>query len=110
MLELERDRLANDLAEARAEYRSLMNQFVWRATKIPLNPELLPADLREAAVPKPVAVVDPSKVLNDEKKAPEQKLSPRAALKKVEEDREREFDATQGKIHAVQSTMEVKGA
>lgn len=98
ILELRRER-----AELQKKYDDLLNQFILRGTGIALYPEKLPEALRPA--PKP----DPGSVLNDPKKLPEQKLTARAALRDVEEQREKEFAETTGKIHAVK-TVEVKEA
>lgn len=95
ILELRRDR-----AELQRKYDDLMNQFIWRGTKIPLYPDKLPADYRESLIPKK-DVVDPSAVLNDPKKEAEQPLSPRARLKQAEEAREKEFEEQQRKIQLV---------
>jgi hypothetical protein len=85
--------------ELKKKYDDLMNQFIWRATKIPLYPEGLPVEYRETLIPKPVS--DPSAVLNDPKETAEQVRSPRAQLKWVADQREKAFAETQGKLAIV---------
>jgi len=101
--------LTQEVTELRAKYDYLMNQFIWRGTKIPLNPENLPAEYRETIVPKNEVIQDPGAVLNDAKKEPAAVLSPRARLKDVEAERERKFMEEQGKMHIVPE-QEVKEA
>ena len=98
MLEEQCSELKRQLAEKNAKYDHLLNQFVWRATKLPLDPETLPADYLETLIPK--KEVDTAQVLTDPKEKAEPVLSPRARLKQAEESRQREFEKEMG-IHEV---------
>lgn len=97
MLEEQRDELKRELADLRARNDDLINQFSWRSTGVALYPEKLPADYRQTKK----EIVDPAQVLTDPKEKPEPVLSPRAALRKAEESRQKEFDEQQGRIHEV---------
>lgn len=105
----QRDELKTEVSQLRADYAYLMNQFIWRGTKIPLDPEKLPTEYREAAAPKKEAV-DPGAILNDAKKEVTSPRSARAMLKQVEEERERALLESQGKMHIVTPEHEVKEA
>lgn len=108
LVEKQRDDLARDLTLLQTKYDNLLNQFIWRATKIPLDPDRLPADYRESVVPKK-GLADPGAVLNDVKKEISAALSPRAKLREVEAQRNRDYLEEQGKMHVVPD-QEIKEA
>lgn len=82
--------------KAREDYAKLMNQVIWRLTRIPLDPSLLPEDYRESVVPKKP---DPGEAFADPK--PEVAAAPnaRAKLKDAEEKRMKLFaDSHVGRV------------